>query len=311
VLSTSRHASLTVSAAAVLAAALVLGAAPVSGAASDRTAPTTPTNLRITGVGSYSVSLAWNPSTDKSSFVYKVQHSWGGIATVPQTQTAFTFTGLTETWQTYSFFVFAVDAAGNRSKNSNTVSTTLVPDNTPPSAPAVTVTDLGPTHFSLTWSAVDESPLLWASLWVNGSRVVSQTRQNPITLYLARPESTYTIVMQVQDRGGNWGPLSEPFDVITPPADPDDDTPPTVPQGLWGGGWGDTEFELNWAPSTDNVTEQKYIEYYVYVNGVFSDVTVGTTHSINYGNFGPNEVDVFAVDEAGNVSAAATTIVNL
>ena len=38
-------------------------------AARDRTPPTTPTNLRVTGMTAYGVSLAWNPSTDNSGSV--------------------------------------------------------------------------------------------------------------------------------------------------------------------------------------------------------------------------------------------------
>src|SRR5688572_25032888 len=39
----------------------------------DRQRPTTPTNLRVTGVTAYTVSLAWNPSTDNSGHVrYKI-----------------------------------------------------------------------------------------------------------------------------------------------------------------------------------------------------------------------------------------------
>jgi hypothetical protein len=48
----------------------VLGISPAS-AARDRTPPPTPTNLRVTGMTPYSVSLAWTPSTDNSgSFTY-------------------------------------------------------------------------------------------------------------------------------------------------------------------------------------------------------------------------------------------------
>src|SRR5262245_55578120 len=98
--------------------------APAS--AKDVKSPTTPTNLRVTGKEAYSVSLAWNPSTDNSgSFSYRVVLSWGYTATVPQTQTNFTWTGHVEPRKTYSFYVYAVDAAGNRSKNSNTVTVTL------------------------------------------------------------------------------------------------------------------------------------------------------------------------------------------
>jgi len=49
----------------VLMLTLVLGVSSAS-AARDRTPPTTPSNLRVTGMTAYSVSLAWDPSTDKS-----------------------------------------------------------------------------------------------------------------------------------------------------------------------------------------------------------------------------------------------------
>jgi len=45
----------------VLVLSLVLGVSSAS-AARDRTPPTTPTNLRVTGMTPYSVSLAWTPS---------------------------------------------------------------------------------------------------------------------------------------------------------------------------------------------------------------------------------------------------------
>ena len=63
--------------AATVAAILVMlvsifGTSPAL-AAGDRTAPTKPTNLRVTSTTPYNVSLAWNSSTDNSgSFSYKV-----------------------------------------------------------------------------------------------------------------------------------------------------------------------------------------------------------------------------------------------
>ena len=88
----------------------------------DRTKPTTPTNLRVTAATSYSVSLAWNPASDNSgSLSYRIRHSWGYEETVPQTQTNFTWTTHLEAGSSYSFYVYAVDAAGNVSRNSNSV----------------------------------------------------------------------------------------------------------------------------------------------------------------------------------------------
>jgi len=47
---------------------MAFGVSPAA-AARDRTPPTTPTNLQVTGMTPYSVALAWNPSTDNSGSV--------------------------------------------------------------------------------------------------------------------------------------------------------------------------------------------------------------------------------------------------
>ena len=54
--------------AAVLVLTLVVEAPVASAAPKGRSAPTTPTDLRVTGTTASSVSLAWNPSTDKGGF---------------------------------------------------------------------------------------------------------------------------------------------------------------------------------------------------------------------------------------------------
>src|SRR5688572_1934129 len=103
----------------------VFGTSPAL-AARDRTPPTKPTNLRVTSVTSYNVSLAWNLSTDNSgSFSYKVVVSDGSTYTLPQTQN--TFTHFVAPLGTYSFYVYAVDGSGNKSQRSNTVSATPPP----------------------------------------------------------------------------------------------------------------------------------------------------------------------------------------
>src|SRR6187549_2586912 len=53
-------------------------------AAGDRTAPSRPTNLRVTSSSAYQISLAWNASTDNSGALsYKVFVSYGSTYTVP------------------------------------------------------------------------------------------------------------------------------------------------------------------------------------------------------------------------------------
>jgi hypothetical protein len=278
----------------------------------DRTKPTTPTNLRITGNTSYAVSLAWNPSTDNSgSFTYRVRHSWGYEATVPQTQTSFTWTTNLEPRSTYYFVVYAVDAAGNRSSNSNTVTIRMPNDTIPPSTPTLSVTDLGPTHATLLPAATDDGPYIWYTLFRNGVSMVNVTREIPITAYLLEPATTYTFAAQARDFGGNLSAVSSPINVTTPPAKPDDVTPPSVPANLNADFYSnDAEITMRWTASTDDTDPQAFIRYDTFVNGVLSDIAVGRTRSIVYGVDGTNIIEVVARDAAGNVSApAAVTVV--
>jgi chitodextrinase len=92
----------------------------------DTQAPTTPSNLASTGTTSSSVSLSWTGSTDNVGVTgYQILRapgaSGGTFAQVgTSTTTSFTNTGLTAS-TTYRFQVRAVDAAGNTSAVSNTV----------------------------------------------------------------------------------------------------------------------------------------------------------------------------------------------
>jgi chitodextrinase len=294
----------------LLALTSLSSAPPASAAPVDRQAPSTPTNLRITGNTSYTVSLAWSPSSDNSgSFSYRVHHSSGYEATVPQSQTSFTWTGNLEPRSTYSFYVYAIDAAGNKSKNSNSVTIRLPADTIPPSKPVLTVTDVGPTHVALAWSATDDGPRLWYSLYKNGSGILFQTSATSATVGALQPSTTYVFTVRAQDFGGNWSPLSDAVTVTTPAPDPNDHSPPTMPGNLTDNGMSfqDGETWLFWQQSTDNVTPQSAIEYRVYVNGVYDHSVVGDGRTILYGApFVSNTFHVIAVDGAGNQSAAAT-----
>ena len=122
---------------------LQLDRAASAGRKSGDRPPTTPTNLRITASGARSVSLAWNPSTDDSGdFTYRIVRSGGLEMRVPSTQTSFTWATVLHSGQTYSFYVYAQDAAGKKSSASNTVTVTLPPDTQAPTAPVLSATTL-------------------------------------------------------------------------------------------------------------------------------------------------------------------------
>ncbi|HEX7709026.1 MAG TPA: right-handed parallel beta-helix repeat-containing protein [Thermoanaerobaculia bacterium] len=88
----------------------------------DTQAPTTPANLRVTGVTSSSASLAWNASSDNVGVVgYRIYRGGSAIATT--SSLSWTDSGLNGGTR-YSYYVTALDAAGNESANSQTVSAT-------------------------------------------------------------------------------------------------------------------------------------------------------------------------------------------
>lgn len=299
--------------AAALVLALVLSPTTASAAGKDRTRPTAPTNFRVTAKTPFSVSLAWNPSTDNSgNFTYRLWSTAGPTVTLPKTATSFTWTGLAPR-NYYTFGLYAVDAAGNTS-GQVTLTVTLPPDTTPPSvAPVVSVTEVGSTYVSLAWTpAVDDGPFLFYQVWLNGSPYTGVGTERSVTIHLLEPETTYTFNVRAHDYGNNWSPLSDPVNVTTDPANPNDSTPPTTPTNLRQDNWCD-EVHLWWDESTDDFDPQSLIRYDVYVNGVLSDILFGSGgRSIVYAI--PGEVNTFEVvasDTAGNSSAPASLTVSL
>ena len=293
---------------------------PSLASSSDNKAPTKPLNLRSTGNTSYSVSLAWDPSTDNSGdFSYRVRDNWAREITVPGTQTSVTWKYPAhpplQPGATYSFFVYARDAAGNKSPNSNTVTVKLPLDNQAPTVPVFTVTSVGMRHISLAWSSTDDSP--WISYRVTKDGVpissgwISETSR---WFTLLQPGTTYTFTAQARDvvsnsqSPGNMSAVSAPFSVTTKPNDGSDVTPPTEPSPVWADLYdGSTEIQVMWGASTDGVTPQKVILYEMYVNGVHENSAIGTTQTTGYGVRGDNVITVIAIDEAGNRSTAGRT----
>jgi glucose/arabinose dehydrogenase len=90
----------------------------------DTTPPTAPTNLKVTGTTSSTVSLSWTASTDNVAVTgYDVLNDGIALNGSQITGTTYTVTGLASS-TTYQLTVVAHDAAGNTSTSSNQVSAT-------------------------------------------------------------------------------------------------------------------------------------------------------------------------------------------
>jgi chitodextrinase len=274
-----------------------------------------PKNLRVTGVTDWTVALTWDTPKGKAPSSYLIQCSNGRSLTVPGSQTTATFSSGFNYNRTYSFRVFAVSASGTWSGASNTVTATLLKDTTPAATPVVSSTGIGPTHLDLAWSYSDTDPSPRFDIYVNGQLWHGQVAGRSKRIVFLSPNTPYSFRVRARDSAGNWSELSDPLAVTTPAADANDHEPPTTPPGFWGGVIdGATEAMVFWSNSSDNVTPQEHIRYYLYVNGQFDGATVAPyphqfTMYLTLGSV--NTIEVYAVDEAGNRSAPATMTIDL
>jgi chitodextrinase len=277
---------------------------------SDRTPPTTPTNLRITASTATSISLAWNASTDNSTnWWYCVQVGGQGCYRVNPPQTTFTHPTLwpdrTTTWS-----VVALDAAGNRSGSSNTVTYTTPPDTTPPSpAPELTVTAVYPTRISVAWTeSKDNVTQVFYTLFKDGSPYGADLiGYRAATVLDLSPSTTYEFVIEARDQFGNTVRGSV-VSVTTPAVT--DTVPPTVPANLrLSSESAAPEIWLDWDQSTDDTGPQSQIMYDVYLNGELDHATIGYGETVTYcRGEEPNTIVVKAVDTSGNESAPSNEI---
>jgi chitodextrinase len=296
-------------AASILAISLVVSAASAAGPR-DRTAPTTPTNLRITSSGPSSISLEWDASNDNSGKFWYIVQGCGGTIRVDPPTTTFTHTKL---WpdRTYSCSVYAVDAAGNRSGTSNVVTHTTPPDTTPPTAPTITANGVWPTRISVSWTqSVDNVSQVWYTLLVDGSPYGADLiGYRGVTVLSLSPATTHTFKVTVRDHFGNRNE-STTLSVATPAVI--DTVAPSAPKNLrLSSESSPPEAWLDWDESTDDSDPQSQILYEVYVNGELA----GESTTIGYGSTlaycrtdGVDRIVARAIDTSGNASAFSNEI---
>jgi chitinase len=303
----------------ILVLTILVGSSALSAqSARDRVPPTAPANLIVTATTEHSVSLAWTASTDNSGRFSYIICCAETTVTVPQTVTDHTLEGL-KSGKTYTFRVYAKDAAGNISKPSNAVTVTLPGELAAPTKPVVAVVDVGPTHASLTWSSTDDGSIIWYTIYIDG-QPVSTLNSTAGTFTCAAvlvptgcvpldQQRTYTFTVRARDVDGNLSPVSDPLFVTTDPADPNDRTPPTPPMNVTAEADG-AHLIVRWEPSIDDFAPQVFIRYDVYVNGELRAVVVGTTVAQVESDYGvTNNIAVVAVDTADNESVPGTVTV--
>src|SRR5688572_4085723 len=276
--------------------------------------PPTPTNFRVTGKTAYTISVAWDVAESTSDYSFHLSGAYHVTpAILPKTARSHTFTALGP-GNDYWLFIYTRDAAGTAGGQANLGPIVLPRDITPPwTAPVVSVGEVGANYAHLSWTrAQDDGPYHYSyELWLNGSLLYKSDYPRDVistVLRYLQPDTAYAVQIRTIDFGGNPSPISDPVIFATPPANPNDTTPPTVPSPVWADSFGDLEMSLSWGQSTDDFDAQANIRYDVYVNGRYEDVVFGSGGPrVIYGTgFGENVIEVFATDTAGNTSAAGT-----
>ena len=204
-----------------------------------------------------------------------------------------------------------MDAAGNESAQSNTLSVTTLtpPDVTPPSVPAgLTASAIGAEGFVVSWqSSTDNVAVTGYNVFLNGIKTAnSPVAATTNTFAGLAPNTGYSVTVSALDAAGNESAQSNTLSVTT--LTPPDVTPPSVPAGLTASSITLTGFVLNWQPSTDNVgvTGYNVFQNGIKINGTpvtgtsftLTGLAAGTTYSMT----------VVAIDAAGNMSVSSNPL---
>jgi chitodextrinase len=291
----------------------------------DLDPPSSLTGLRQTATAQDAVVLSWDPSTDNVGVVGYGVHT-GGLPVASTSEPTITLTGLS-CGSAYEYKVDAVDAAGNRSRQTPFWAVTAdCPDEEAPSAPSdLTVTKRTESSLSLEWSpatdnvgvtgyrltidgesgfTVSVGDMRTTLLGSDGERVVVVSRPRA-TLQDLACGATYAVAVHALDAAGNTSPpaTARPATESCSSTPAGDSAPPSAPTNLAVLGATRDSVSLGWAASADNVGVEGYD---VYVDGVrvqspgapgatVTGLDCGTVYAFGVG----------AYDAAGNRSARA------
>jgi chitodextrinase len=295
------------------ASAQSTAASATTPATTDTTAPSSPTGLVATAVSSAQINLSWTASTDNLGVTgYRIYRngSTTPIGTTSGSVTSYQNSSLTAS-TTYSYTVRAVDAAGNVSALSSSVSATTLstPDTTAPSIPTgLTATAASTSQINLSWTAsTDNVGVTGYRIYRNGGLAPIATTAGNVTTYQntgLSASTSYSYRVQAIDAAGNASAQSAQASATTLAAP--DTTAPSMPTGLVANAVSTSQINLSWTASSDNVGVTGYQVYragtlIATLGNVTSYQNTGLTASTAY------SYTVRALDAAGNVSPASAS----
>lgn len=291
----------------------------------DVTPPTIPTNLTVVpplNQKTAAIALSWGASTDSGSGLkgYEIFRNNGTTALVTVTSTTYTDTTV-QAGTSYSYYVKAVDNAGNLSNASNTVTATPTPppptDTTPPSVPgsfraSLPVSTSKTVHLS--WSAstdnVGGSGMKGYLVSRNGILVAAINNGSTISFddTTTNFATQYTYAISAIDNANNTSAAAT-ASITTPQPLQNDTQAPDVPSAR-ASAVSPTQVTISWNAVADNPkngSASGVKGYRVLRDGTqVADVAAPSTSTNDSFNFTVNQsysYTVLAYDVAGNASA--------
>lgn len=267
----------------------------------DTQAPTVPTNLEASQVTKSSAHISWDASSDDVQVAgYYVFVDGELVATVKDT--SYDLTGL-ELGESYSVTVSAFDEAGNGSVQSNPV--TVTPTNHAPSAPTVTVDQVGRTSATVSWSgASDPDGSVAKYLVVVDGKQVAETAAASYTVTGLAPGSSHTVSIVAVDNDGAESRASNSVSFTTATVA---NKAPSAPVNVSVSSVETDSAAVSWDPASD--PDGSVVNYVVFVDGAWAGTTTSTSMAL--AGLSPETtytVTVKAIDNDGAYSSASDAV---
>ena len=185
-----------------------------TGLSSDQTAPTSPTNLKASNIGTKSLTLNWTASTDNVGVTnYLIYKESILLEIVDSNVFSFPVAGLTA-GTSYNFSVIARDAAGNLSTPATLTQATIAADLIAPTVPSyLHCVHNGQGYIQVEWgpSQDDDSPIDYELSRSDYGSLFTVLKKNPSTYYNEKVSTngTYTYRIRAIDPSGNSSAYKE------------------------------------------------------------------------------------------------------
>ncbi|HEU4938192.1 MAG TPA: fibronectin type III domain-containing protein, partial [Vicinamibacterales bacterium] len=238
----------------------------------DTQAPTAPGGLTATAASTTQVNLAWTGSTDNVGVTnYLIERCQGAacsnFAQIATSTVASYSDASAAASTTYNYRVRATDLAGNLSGYSNTATATTpaTPDTQAPTAPSgLTATAASSTQINLAWTGSTDDIAVTGYLiercqgpsCTTFAQITSVTTTSFNNTGLTASTS-YSYRVRATDAAGNQSGYSNTASATT--QQPPDTQAPTAPSGLTATAASNTQVNLAWTGSTDNVGVTNYL----------------------------------------------------